>query len=132
MKVFLDASFLIYLNIGVEDERLDKLFKRALSEEAYTDVLAIDELLYVSKRKYRVPYEETVAFIDDVILPAVEILPVGLQEYLKMRSNVLKYNLKPSDAIHLAVMENNGIQAIITEDADFQRTPVKVIWIDVR
>ncbi len=95
----------------------------------YTDVLVLDEVIYISKRKYGVPYEETIKFLDDVILPTVEILPIGLEEYLKAKENILKYNLKPSDAIHLAVIENNGLQAIVTEDKDFQKVPIKVIWI---
>lgn len=87
------------------------------------------QIIYISKRKYGIPYEETIRFLDDVILPIVEILPIGLEEYLKAKENILKYNLKPSDAIHLAVIENNGLQAIVTEDKDFQRVPIKVIWI---
>jgi len=130
MKIFLDASFLVYLNIDIpEAEKIDNLFKSLLKEELYTDVLVMDEVIYISKRKYGIPYEETVRFLDDLILPIVEILPIGLEEYLKAKENILKYNLKPSDAIHLAVIENNGLQAIVTEDKDFHRVPIKVIWV---
>jgi len=130
MKIFLDASFLVYLNVDiVEAEKIDDLFESLLKEDLYTDVLVLDEVIYISKRKYGIPYEETIRFIDDIILPIVEILPIGLEEYLKAKENILKYNLKPSDAIHLAVIENNGLQAIVTEDKDFQRVPIKVIWI---
>ena len=130
MKIFLDASFLIYLNIDIpEADKIDELFEQLLKEELYTNVLVIDEVIYISKRKYNVPYEETIKFIDDLILPVVEILPIGLEDYLKAREIVLNYNFKPSDAIHLAVIENNGLQAIVTEDKDFKRVPIKVIWI---
>lgn len=130
MKIFLDASFLVYLNIDVaEAEKIDELFKSLLKEDLYTDVLVLDEVIYISKRKYGVPYDETIKLLDDVILPNVKILPIRIDEYLKARENILKYNLKPSDAIHLAVIENNGIQAIVTEDKDFQRVPIKVIWV---
>jgi len=124
MKIFLDASFLVYLNIDVaEAEKIDELFKSLLKEDLYTDVLVLDEVIYISKRKYGVPYDETIKLLDDVILP------IRIDEYLKARENILKYNLKPSDTIHLAVIENNGIQAIVTEDKDFQRVPIKVIWV---
>ena len=33
-----------------------------------TDVLVLDEVVYVSRRKYRVPVDETLEFIDRVIL----------------------------------------------------------------
>ena len=124
MKIFLDASFLVYLNIDVaEAEKIDELFKSLLKGDLYTDVLVLDEVIYISKRKYGVPYDETIKLLDDVILP------IRIDEYLKARENILKYNLKPSDTIHLAVIENNGIQAIVTEDKDFQRVPIKVIWV---
>ena len=130
MGIFLDASFLVYLNIDVaEAEKIDELFRILLKEDLYTDVLVLDEVIYISKRKYGVPYDETIKLLDDLILPNVEILPIRIDEYLKARENILKYNLKPSDAIHLAVIENNGIQAIVTEDRDFRRVPIKVIWV---
>ena len=40
----------------------------------YTDVIVLDELLYVSKRKYGVPYRVTVELIRPSILPHVHIL----------------------------------------------------------
>ncbi len=130
MKIFLDASFLVYLNIDLpESEKIDNLFRSLLREELYTDVLVLDEVIYISKRKYGISYNETIKFLDDLILPTVEVLPIGLEEYLKAKENILKYNLRPSDAIHFAVIESNGLQAIVTEDRDFQRVPVKVIWI---
>ena len=117
---------LIYLNIDIPE--IDELFEQLLKEDLYTDVLVIDKVIYISKRKYNVPYEETIKFIDDLILPVAEILPISLEDYLKARE-ILKYNFKPSDAIHLTVIENNSLQAIVTEDKDFKRVPVKVIWI---
>ena len=39
------------------------------------------------------------------------------------------YNLKPSDALHLAVMDNNGITIIATEDEDFDKTHIKRTWL---
>ena len=74
MKIFLDASFLVYLNIDIpEAEKIDNLFKSLLKKELYTNALVLDEVIYISiyisKRKYGVPYEETIKFLDDIILP---------------------------------------------------------------
>ncbi|AEH25531.1 type II toxin-antitoxin system VapC family toxin [Pyrococcus yayanosii] len=133
MKVFLDASFIIYLNVDLPEEdaeKIDALYKRLVeNEELYTDPLVLDEVIYVLWKKYRIPYEETIDMLDDIIIPYVSVLPVGLMEYLKARQNILKYGLRPSDALHLAVIENSGIQAIVTEDCDFDDVPVKRIWI---
>ncbi|MEM2494139.1 MAG: type II toxin-antitoxin system VapC family toxin [Nitrososphaerota archaeon] len=44
---------------------------------------------------------------------------------------MLNYNLKPSDAIHLATMEKVGIKNIVTEDEDFDKVKeVKRIWLN--
>ncbi len=132
MRIFLDASFIIYLNVDVPDnlaEKIDALYKQLITNnKLYTDVLVLDEVIHVSRKKYKVPYSETINMLDDIIIPYVEVLPIGLMEYLKAKENMLKYNLKPSDAIHLAVIENNGLQAIVTEDEDFDRIPIKRIW----
>lgn len=68
--------------------------------------------------------------IDRVILPYVDILPLTVGEYLKAKEHLLKYNLNPSDALHLATMDNFRIRIIATEDKDFDKTHVKRIWID--
>ena len=132
MRIFLDASFIIYLNVDVSDylaEKIDALYRQLMTnDKLYTDVLVLDEVIHVSRKKYKVPYSETINMLDDIIIPYVEVLPIGLMEYLKAKENMLKYNLKPSDAIHLAVIENNGLQAIVTEDEDFDRIPIKRIW----
>ena len=132
MKVFVDASLIIYLNVRLPDgeaRKIEDFWLKLLEESLYTDVLVLDEAIYVSKRKYGVPVEETLELIDKAILPYVEILPLSLEEYIKAREYIVKYKLKPSDALHLAVMDNNGIPVIATEDKDFEHTHVKKLWI---
>ena len=132
MRVFVDASLIIYLNVRLPDEearKIEDFWLKLLEESLYTDVLVLDEAIYVSKRKYGVPVEETLELIDKAILPYVEILPLSLEEYIKAREYIVKYKLKPSDALHLAVMDNNGIPVIATEDKDFEHTHVKKLWI---
>ena len=132
MKVFIDASLLIYLNIPLpEDEAklVEDFYRSLLSEELYTDVLVLDETIYISKKKYEVPYEDTIEFLDKAVLPNVIVLPIGVLEYQKAKTYIIKYSLKPSDALHLAVMDNNNIGVIATEDTDFDSTHVKRIWI---
>jgi len=81
----------------------------------------LDEAIYMSKKKYGVLVGDTLELIDRAILPYVDVLPLTVGEYL------LKYILNPSDALHLAVMDNFKIQAIATEDKDFDRTHAKRI-----
>lgn len=125
--LFLDANFLIYLNLG-SDKKIKNLFMSVLNRPLYTDVLVLDEVLYISKRKYGVEYSDTLDFLDRVILPYVNVLSIGEEEF-----NVAKRFLgllNPSDALHVASMMNNGIKEIISEDKDFDKLKeVKRIWI---
>lgn len=132
MRIFIDASLIVYLNIPLpsdEAEAINAFYHKLLYEELYTDILALDEAIYVSKRKYGVSLKDTFKLIDKAILPYVKVLPLGVTEYAKAKGYMLRYNLKPSDAIHLAAIDNNGIQAIATEDTDFDRTHIKRIWV---
>ncbi len=134
MKIFVDASLIIYLNIKLpekEAKAVEDFYHNLLREELYTNVLVLDEAIYVSKKKYGVSVKETLELIDRVILPYVDILPLTIGEYLKAKEYLLKYNLNPSDALHLATMDNFKIRAIATEDKDFDKTHVKRIWINV-
>jgi len=63
------------------------------------------------------------------VLPYVDVLPIGLSEHLKAREVMTKYSLRPSDAIHVATVGNHGLQAIATEDEDFDKVGIKRLWI---
>ena len=133
MKVFIDASIIIYLNVKLpreEARKVEDFWLKILNEELYTNVLVLDEVVYISKVKYGISVKDTLEFIDKAILPYVEILPLRLEEYIKAKEFMLKYKLKPSDALHLATMDINGIPVIATEDRDFDKTHVKRIWIE--
>ncbi len=134
MKVFLDAPLLVYLNTVADDQRrlvyenfyLDMLSRHKL----YTDVLVLDELIYVSKKKYGIPYDVTLDFIDSIVLPYVTIVCLGEEEYQEAARLMLGHRLKPSDALHIAAMKTNGIRLVVSEDRELDRVPeVKRIWL---
>ena len=114
-----------------EEARLIEEFWLNLIENhiLYTNILVLDEVVYVSRKKYNVEYTETIEFIDKAVLPYVEVLPIGLNEYLKAKELMAKYGFKPSDSIHIATIENYGLQAIVTEDKDFDKIEIKRIWL---
>ena len=131
MKAFLDSCFLIYLNAMVDDERrlVEELFRRLLEEQLFTNMLVVDEVLYIS-RKYGVSYETTLDFLKNTVLPYAEVLPVEEEDFKPVEKYLLKYGLKPSDAIHLATMEKAGISNIVSEDREFDRVKgIKRIWV---
>jgi len=134
MRLFIDTNLFVYLNSNIDDDlakRLDAFYADLVGDdEVYTNVLVLDELIHVSKRKYGVSHSETLSFIEDVILPSVRILPITLNDYLTAKEIILKYSLRPSDALHAAVIQNNGLQAIVSEDEDFDRLPLKRLWLE--
>lgn len=133
MKVLVDASLIIYLNVRLpprEAELVERFwFNLSREHDLYTNVLTFDEALYVSKRKYDIPYAATLELIERLILPFVEVLPIELEEYLASKKYIMKYGLKPSDALHAATVEVRGLHAIASEDTDFDRAGITRLWV---
>ncbi|RLE71096.1 MAG: PIN domain nuclease [Thermoprotei archaeon] len=134
MKVLIDANLLVYLNTVTE------LASRVMYEDfylrlrtrykAYTDVLVLDELIYVSHRRYGVPYDVTLEFVESIVRPYVAMLPIGEEEFDQAVRVIKEYGLKPSDAIHVGVMRANGIELVASEDRDFERVGgLKRVWM---
>jgi predicted nucleic acid-binding protein len=132
VRVFLDANLLIYLNTAAEDTRRrydDYYTELAANNRLYTDVLVLDELLYISRKRYNVPYPVTTEFIHDVVLPFTEMLPLGLPEYQASTEIIEEARLKPSDALHLASMRLNSIATIASEDQElYKASKINRIW----
>ena len=132
-RLFLDAPLLIYLNTLTDDARSvyeDYYIGLLTNDILYTDALVLDEVIYVSYKKYKIPYRLTIEFIESIVLPYVNIPNIGEREYGLAVKYILEYKLKPSDAIHLAVMRNNSINTIVSEDKDYDRIQsVKRIWL---
>jgi len=125
--IFVDANLLIYLNLGVE-EIVEFFGDLLLNHTLCTDVLVLDETIYISWKKYRIPFQDTANFLSDIILPYVRILSLGRNEYI--RAEKLLSVLKPSDALHVAAMLNNGVKKIASEDQDFDKIKgIKRVWI---
>jgi len=135
LKVFIDAPLLIYLNT-LTNLRYRILYENFYIEiltkyKPYTDVLVLDELIYISKRKYNIPYDVSIKFIETNILPYTIVLNLGEEEYKYATEVIAKHNLKPSDALHIGAMMNNNITLIVSEDRGFDRiSAVKRLWIE--
>lgn len=135
MKAFLDASLLIYLNtlVGPDREAIGQFYQRLLTEELYTNLLVIDETLHISHSRYAVPYNLTLNFCRNIILPYTEVIPVEKADLDLLATYLETYRLKPSDAIHLATMRKRGINNIVSEDEEFDQVrQVERIWLKRR
>jgi uncharacterized protein len=133
VRTFLDANLLIYLNTTTEEarERYDDFYTELVeNNRLYVDVLILDELLYISKKKYNVPYSVTTKFIEDIVLPFTEILPLGLNEYNASVEVIEEAHLKPSDALHIASMRLNDVAVIASEDRELDSASnIRRIWL---
>jgi predicted nucleic acid-binding protein len=141
-KAFLDASFMIYLDTlqakgdGPEESRdsIDNLYTRILKEYSlFSNVLTLDETIYIAKAKYQVAYTDSIAFLKRAILPFVLLVPIGLEVFSASEKYMQKYGIKPADSLHLASMELEGINVIVSEDSGFDRLAkeegISRIWI---
>jgi len=131
MKVFVDACFLVYLNTlkGEKRKLFENFWEKLMGEDLILNVIVLDETLYVSKR-YGVPYSETLEFLKHVVLPFAEVIPLEAEDLYVAEKYLVDYNLKPSDALHLATMEKTGASLIASEDREFDRVAwVKRLWL---
>ncbi|MEJ2771480.1 type II toxin-antitoxin system VapC family toxin [Stygiolobus sp. CP8521M] len=127
--IFLDANFLIYLNSGVSEVK-EYYIKLLTYESLFSDPLVIDEVIYVSKKKYGVKHYDTIEFLDEIVLKYLTVLPITIKEYERAKEIMRKYSVKPSDAFHIAVMLNNSINVILSEDKELDKVAeIKRIWI---
>ncbi|MEM4983284.1 MAG: type II toxin-antitoxin system VapC family toxin, partial [Candidatus Bathyarchaeia archaeon] len=102
-------------------------YTRIIEEnEPYTDILVLDELIYVSQKRYNVTYKITLEFIEDIVKPFVNIISLGEDEYNIAAKVILEHNIRPSDALHLGAMKKKNISTIVSEDKDFD----KIEWIN--
>jgi hypothetical protein len=132
-KLFLDANLVIYLNTVTGEERpvIDRFFKSLLRQRLFTNMLVLDETLHISKRRYAVPYAMTMNFLRRAFLPYTEIIPIAEEDLQATERYLTKYDVKPSNAIHLATMEKLGIASIVSEDEELDSVKgVRRVWLE--
>ena len=92
-----DASLLVYLNVPMPKEQarlVESFWEELLREHSlYTNLLVFNEVIHVSKKRYGVEHGETLEFLDRVVLPHVELLPVGADLYRFFKFYVLELSL---------------------------------------
>lgn len=128
----MDASLLIYLNTLIGEQRtlVDEFFAGLLRDDLYTNLLVIDETLYISQSKYHVAYKTTLELLKDSVLPFATIIPIEQSDLVDMERYLLGYKIRPSDAIHLATMEKEGVANIATEDEELDKVKeIRRIWL---
>lgn len=90
-----------------------------------TNIIVINEVIWILKKKYGVESKEIFGFLDR-LLNFVELVPLKAEDYELMKACILRYNLKPSDALHVSSMKKCKAKLIVSEDSEFD----KVEWIE--
>lgn len=123
--MYLDANFFIHLHgdNGPKGEVARKILQRIVKgEKAQTSALTFDEVMWVLRRAEK--SEEIRGILEETYAtPHLEILDVTADIPLKALDIMEKYNLRPRDAFHLALMHKHNIKILVSEDADFERIP---------
>ena len=137
LKLFLDSSYLIYLKYSKNDKvfsYVTDFLEKAVEhgDRLFINMIIIDEVVWILMKKYKILLNEILELIDRLI-PLLEIIPIDYADYDVMKKVMMKYKLKPSDAIHIASMSKVKIKYIVSEDKEFDNIPwIKRVWMDVR
>jgi uncharacterized protein len=124
--IFVDSNVPMYL-VGASHPRktdAQRLLERLISDRArlVTDAEVFQEILHryvaINRRDAIQPAFDALAkVVDDVFSVSREIVE-------KTKQHVLEYQrLSARDCLHLAVMRQHGIEAILTFDAGFENIP---------
>jgi len=144
--VYLDTMIPYALLRGI-DHVAKSLFHRIRKGElkAYTSVLTFDELAYrlllaLIKDRYggspleklRHEEEEMIRRFYPMIAPQLlrlhrfphlSVLDIAASDIQGMNENILKYHVKPRDALHLTAMQKCKCLNLLSHDEDFDRVP---------
>jgi len=137
LKLFLDSCYIVYLRYAADDRIADyvtSLLRQAtdLRAELLTNMIVIDEAVWLLVKKYGVPQEEVFELVDR-LLPLLSIVPLDSEDYASMKQTMLKYNLRPSDSLLIASVKKSQATHLVSEDKDFDKIPtIKRVWVDVR
>lgn len=122
---YVDTNVFVYPIVHTEKVREARLAKKILSKiargelEACTAVLTWDELVWIVGRieGAEIAREKGREFLR---FPNLNFLPVDgvLDEAQRIFE---KYDLRPSDAIHVACALRNGVREIISDDRDLDQ-----------
>ena len=124
--ILVDSNVPMYLVGAEHPHKVDarRLLERAVAENRrlVTDAEVLQEMLH---RYVAIDRRDAIQPCFEVVLEVVdEVLPVNLETVSRARDIVIGHpNLTARDAIHLAVMRENGIEHILSFDRHFDGLP---------
>ncbi len=132
MRIFLDANYIIYLRYAEDDKIYEYCVERLKKLDEYepiTNIIVIDEVVWIVWKKYGIDKREIFDFLDRMV-EFLTIIPLDEADYKRMKELMLNYRLKPSDALHVSTMSKAKTSYIISEDGEFDSVEwIKRIWL---
>ncbi len=128
--MYLDSNVFVFAALSKDE--LGNAARHILANlskiNARTCCLTIDELAWAILRRgdIQTAVENCRAVL---ALRDVDVLPVEPSDMWDMTREMEVFNLRPRDALHLAVMRRVGESSIVSEDEHFGKTDVKRIPI---
>ena len=124
--IYIDANIFIFALCYDDEngERYRKLLKDVHEGKkiGVTSCLTVDEVWwYIKKTKSELFNEASAALLN----LNIKFSEVSKSMLYKAREYMIRYNLKPRDAIHVSTMESQNIKEIMSTDEDFDKVP----WI---
>lgn len=122
--LYLDANFFIFalLDKTKRGKNARNIQRKIVDgkEKAITSVLALDEIMWVLIKNKKEHLLRKV--IEDIYAtPNLEVKSVPSSIPLKALDLIEKFDLKPRDAFHVAMMEEFGVEKIVSDDKDFDK-----------
>lgn len=131
-KIFLDANYIIYLRYAEDDKIYEycvELLRKLDEYEPITNIIVIDEVVWILGKKYGIDKVEIFDFLDRIV-EFLTIIALDEADYKQLKELMLNYGLKPSDALHVSTMSKTKTSYIITEDGEFDSVEwIKRIWL---
>ena len=131
-RIFLDANYIIYLRYAEDDKIYEycvELLRKLDEYEPITNIIVIDEVVWILWKKYGIDKVEIFDFLDRMV-EFLTIIPLDEEDYKRMQELMLNYGLKPSDALHVSTMSKTKTSYIISEDGEFDSVEwIKRIWL---
>lgn len=128
--VYLDANVFVFAALAKDSmgDASRRILSKLRAIDAKTCCLTLDELAWVVLKK--VNNETAVKACRAVLaLKDLDIVSIEYGDIWMMTELMTKFQLKPRDALHLAVMRRHDEKTIITEDPHFTVPGVKRIPI---
>lgn len=121
--IYLDANFFILYNFDqtARGHKSRKIQGEIIEgREAIKSSLALDEVMWVTVKNRRV--EVLREIVEDIYAtPNLTVKDVRSNIPLDALDFMERYDLKPRDAFHVAVMKTFDVEEIVSDDPDFDR-----------